>query len=666
ILICVNMDGEIASEHYAGVRYRDPETAKLYEAYVTVIASTYRHTPRDYTPEGERIPCPRFGGVTCGEHIAIEPILYEKYFDGQRVSPRHIMVELDKSEVFDVFYAFDTKSVFDTLKKGVEGRVLKPNPYERGDRDWKERLLSRESSDRAFVEQAFEAADEPTKVDMLRTALAAGDAYSGQLMRLALLGGGPSVHLGGTATARQFAWHSMIEDPTMGSLPLMESALELDLDDTDRGSLVSALEKLGEVAPRAKQLATVQRGLLSSSVSPEMAERVSVAQSTDLEAVLEENQAVKDALEARAKEWQAGHEGDGSVELRTAESFLARALDADPRAKQTKLLFEDARTLAAKALAMGQDGWLAHGILAQCEFRYGTLAESEAHVQRAVDTMPTHAMGRVAVETLRLFARSKRRAIRDAMALDATWAPDMLAQAQAAYGVLEHHPLCLEQDCITQVDFLGRIGAYPQAAAVLERGLVRFPDSAELHLRLRNRILATRGATGPGGLEETYAALLAAPEATPNLTWFAGYASLLAAEYHRRAGEIDAAFAAYGRSIEFFETNQAALPGNGVTCQHFVAIAQAAMARMSMERGEWARAHDLMLQAMQTAPESMATVDGLGFTGVMTATTLIARLSENDAPGLSEDLKTALEALSAVTRQRPAFEGTGPSGREPR
>ena len=24
ILICVNMDGEIASEHYAGVRYRDP------------------------------------------------------------------------------------------------------------------------------------------------------------------------------------------------------------------------------------------------------------------------------------------------------------------------------------------------------------------------------------------------------------------------------------------------------------------------------------------------------------------------------------------------------------------------------------------------------------------------------------------------------------------
>ena len=28
ILVCVNMDGEIASEHYAGVRYRQPDIAR--------------------------------------------------------------------------------------------------------------------------------------------------------------------------------------------------------------------------------------------------------------------------------------------------------------------------------------------------------------------------------------------------------------------------------------------------------------------------------------------------------------------------------------------------------------------------------------------------------------------------------------------------------------
>ena len=103
VLVCVNMDGEIASEHYAGVRYRQPAAAVLYEPYVCVIASTYRHTPRDHDEDGERIPCPRFGTVTCGEHIAIEPILYEKYFEGKRISPRHIALsrepELEAGEV---------------------------------------------------------------------------------------------------------------------------------------------------------------------------------------------------------------------------------------------------------------------------------------------------------------------------------------------------------------------------------------------------------------------------------------------------------------------------------------------------------------------------------------------------------------------------------------
>ncbi len=111
ILICINMDGEIASEHYAGIRYREPEKAALYEPYVCVMALVYRHSPRDFDQQGHRILCPRFGSVTCGEHITIEPILYEKYFDGQRIAPRHIMVELDEQETYDVFYAFDTDSV---------------------------------------------------------------------------------------------------------------------------------------------------------------------------------------------------------------------------------------------------------------------------------------------------------------------------------------------------------------------------------------------------------------------------------------------------------------------------------------------------------------------------------------------------------------------------
>ena len=134
IMIAVNMDGEIASEHYAGKRYRDPEVAKLFEPYVSVIASVYRHNPRDHDENGNRIPCPRFGCVTCGEHIAMEPIVYEKYLDETRVAPRHIMVELDGSESYDIFYAFDVKSVLVGIEEGITTRTSTELPDDSGDR----------------------------------------------------------------------------------------------------------------------------------------------------------------------------------------------------------------------------------------------------------------------------------------------------------------------------------------------------------------------------------------------------------------------------------------------------------------------------------------------------------------------------------------------------
>ena len=72
LLVAVNMDGEIASEHFAGVRYRDPESAALLAPFVCVMASVYRHTPRDYDERGGRVECPRFGTIPCGEHIEAE------------------------------------------------------------------------------------------------------------------------------------------------------------------------------------------------------------------------------------------------------------------------------------------------------------------------------------------------------------------------------------------------------------------------------------------------------------------------------------------------------------------------------------------------------------------------------------------------------------------
>src|SRR5262245_58526371 len=164
ILVCVNMDGEIASEHYAGIRYRSPEIAALYDSYVTVIASVYRHTPRDYDDQGHRVLCPRFGSVTCGEHIAMEAIVYDKFLDGKRISPRHIGVDVAaglEKKLYDVYYTNDTASVFKAIHDGVAGRPPPP-VIVRSDRPLVERVTSREISDRTAVETAYTKGDAAT------------------------------------------------------------------------------------------------------------------------------------------------------------------------------------------------------------------------------------------------------------------------------------------------------------------------------------------------------------------------------------------------------------------------------------------------------------------------------------------------------------------------
>jgi hypothetical protein len=124
------MDGEIASEHYAGVRYRQPEIAELYDQYVCVIASVYRHTPRDHDEQAGACCARASASVTCGEHIAMEAHAYAQYLDGQRVAPRHIGVELEGAapgtagaEMFDMYYAWDTDSVFNAVRQGLANRA---------------------------------------------------------------------------------------------------------------------------------------------------------------------------------------------------------------------------------------------------------------------------------------------------------------------------------------------------------------------------------------------------------------------------------------------------------------------------------------------------------------------------------------------------------------
>src|SRR6185503_20837320 len=76
------------------------------------VASVFRHNPRDHDEAGRRIPCPRLGECTCGEHMALEPALFERFLsDGERVAPRHALILPDGTKAWDVSLAFDLRDI---------------------------------------------------------------------------------------------------------------------------------------------------------------------------------------------------------------------------------------------------------------------------------------------------------------------------------------------------------------------------------------------------------------------------------------------------------------------------------------------------------------------------------------------------------------------------
>lgn len=256
IMVAVNMDGEIASEHYAGIRYRDPEVGKLFEPYVNVIASVYRHNPRDYDENGNRIPCPRFGCVTCGEHIAMEPIVYERYLDETRVAPRHIGVELDGTEYYDVFYALDVTSVVEAWREGIENREdtsLPPN----NDKSEEQLLASRSVRDRMLVEQRFRQAKRQERLKVLDLTEKLGLGAPLEVLRLALFG--LDVEVASRARA------VLAEQRSEAAIDLIAEALAVPMPDSEREMLIGALEAMGSQFPRARSLSVTLRGLDESA-----------------------------------------------------------------------------------------------------------------------------------------------------------------------------------------------------------------------------------------------------------------------------------------------------------------------------------------------------------------------------------------------------------------
>lgn len=119
LLVAINLDGESSSDRIVTERYRNPAFVAWTRRFVCAVGHPFRHTLRDHDDEGRRIECPRLGTVTCGEHVALEPAIYDAYLGGDRVSPRHALILPDGTKAFDLYLLFDMRVLDDALSKAA-------------------------------------------------------------------------------------------------------------------------------------------------------------------------------------------------------------------------------------------------------------------------------------------------------------------------------------------------------------------------------------------------------------------------------------------------------------------------------------------------------------------------------------------------------------------
>ena len=219
--------------------------------------------------------------------------------------------------------------------------------------------------------------------------------------------------------------------------------------------------------------------------------------------------------------------------------------------------------------------------------------------------------------------------------------------------MLSKHPRGTDAQVVMHYDFLVYLGATRQAVRALRAGLQRYPDSNRLHDRMRGRLLADGGVEE---LERYYAAGLKAEGATPNLTWFAAYASIVAAEFRRRAGENALALSAYDLAIARFDDAIVKNPKSRSTSDHFAAIAMAGKARVAMEQERYDRAVTDLIASFTRKPSAGGSLDGLNQTPMDTAKLLRSHLVADQRLSQVAILDSAIRKLPPIALELPEYE----------
>ena len=667
ILVAVNMDGESASERIVRERYREASFVATTRPFVCLVSSAFRHTPRDHDPRGRRIVCPRLGEVTCGEHIALEPILHERFLGGERISPRHALILPGGEKPFDLFLLFDLRELDSALARAASEAAPAAREETSATAPWaslagahrnrarqavESRLVGAGSEETLAALQAIRSSGNGGWVDLLRVLFAARAAVLGapfvRTLEDTALGVGVEIE-----TAAALREHLIARAPRGGSPGLECDAL-----------LIPALGRLNGIDPA---LRTLLLSWLASGCEGPSGERAQAAIALrrllggdELPAVEQAIQAAGGAFDpARFLEWFRGRrdlerarssaaappsdvlppEGELEAELVELEGRIA----ADPgdtatRARHARALLALARQRLARSAAdtglLFEDAWSA--LQGALELRPGDL-ELRLDAARAAFHMGRHGeQERIALEALRLSggppsagggfetlaARevARHEALRwlgdaEARQLSARSGGDARREAEGltrgawALAAAACGPLAEDTDWVSLASFFAAAGRWQEEAAFALAGVERWPESDALRAALNRSFWNI----GRPDLAAGAAARIA--EANPGSAasaWYEGYARIHWADWLRRGEEPELAIEAYRRAAPAFERARELRADFADSSEHYLALAALGRGFAHLLAERRAEAAEALVEAIAIRPAIAGARDSLG------------------------------------------------------
>ncbi|MBK8980224.1 MAG: hypothetical protein IPM29_30350 [Planctomycetes bacterium] len=700
LLVALNMDGESASDRIVHEEYRDPGFVAATRECVCVVGSVFRHNARDHDDAGRRIPCPRLGEITCGEHIAMEPQLFEQLLrDDVRVAPRHVLILPDGERAFDLSLNFDLRDVDRALIAAVRALPPRTAPAAVGDQ-WVALACRADHRGRSALEQALADTREVASLDAALAALARhGDSGARDALRV-LAARWPSLsaalrdRLLATAAALDLRSDlaAALRDGlhSIGALPhspfpehrasLLPGLAAADGATPGTRSLLLAFRAFADAGAPARDAVRTAFGAEADAIEAALADRggpvslgavlqvAAVAARAEPDAAYVDDLPDAGALTDRLERLDAlpAERRDDPAQL---AAYAEASLDLARRHLETgendvPILLEDAEQHFRRALDQrpGEPRWWIERARTayfltrfdrQIEFGQRALAAvlglpvGELPAEREPAALAGDARGGTAVEALRWIGDGHARLLGARAGGDPGRELAGMVDGLRALGLVAASPFATAKDWLSLSSLCGALGLWREELAVVVAGATRFPSDVDLRQAL-NAALWNGGRIelAPGLADDL--ALQHLP--TADGAWFAGYAGVLAAEDARRREDPEAALALYARSEQRFAQSVLLEPGYAGTCSYWIAMDRLGSAFAHLRAQRRAAAADAFVAALRTGADVTAARDGLGYD----AFDLVDKLLEWRASGPSSvDAIELLDRIDAIAPDTP-------------